>query len=69
MPNFIKLIFTNWKTSLSGTLGAIGAYWLTVPELHTLGVLLVGASPLLIGLFSKDSNVTGGTKPNATPTA
>lgn len=54
----------SWKTTLFGALAAVGAYLQTVQDpawLQTVGKALVVAGPLLLGLFAKDSNVTGGT--------
>lgn len=54
----------NWKTTLAGCLGAIGAYLATCNDpawLPIVGKIVAGGSVLLLGLFAKDSNVTGGT--------
>lgn len=50
----------SWKTTLAGVLAAVGTY-LAANEagvVHTIGQLLVGAGPLLIGLFARDNNVS-----------
>lgn len=55
----------NWKTTISGIAGALGIYLTNSsdPKIHLLGMILTGASLLLTGASAKDSNVTGGTKP------
>lgn len=65
MSTFFTNIFKSWKTSLCGTIAAIGTYWTTLPELHTFGVVLTGLGLFLTGVFAKDGNVTGGTTPSA----
>lgn len=55
----------NWKTTLFGGLTAAGM-GLTQsedPTLKTLGQILVVVGPILMGIFAKDVNVTGGTVP------
>ena len=51
----------SWKTTLFGAVSAVGAYLITVQEpswLPTLGKVLVGLGPMLIGFFARDNNVT-----------
>ena len=60
---------TSWKTTLCGAITALGAYLTSTTDptwLPILGKALVIAGPLLLGFFSKDSNVTGGTVPQPT---
>lgn len=51
----------NWKTTLSGVVAALGQILplLGVPVPVSQALSVVGL--FLMGLFSKDSNVTGGT--------
>ena len=60
----------SWKTTLAGALAALGAYLVTLDGYYAVAgqVLLVGGL-FLGGLVQKDSNVTGGTVPQATPPA
>lgn len=52
----------SWKTTLAGALSALGAYFITLDGYYQIvGQVLVIAGPVLMGLFAKDSNVTGGT--------
>jgi hypothetical protein len=52
----------SWKTTLAGALMALGAYFQTLDGVYTIiGQVLVIGAPILMGLFAKDSNVTGGT--------
>lgn len=54
----------NWKTTLFGALAAAGGGMATQPgTVGTIGQILAILAPLLLGLFAKDSNVTGGTVP------
>jgi hypothetical protein len=69
MSALIAALFTNWKTTLLGFLGAIvlaaQGYFSTQPGAWPY----VGAAIVAIfGLVAKDSNVTGGTKPTPPPT-
>lgn len=59
----------SWKTTVAGALGAVCIYLVGVgPQLpQTRGqwvVFIAGATLAALGLTAKDSNVTGGTKPN-----
>jgi hypothetical protein len=57
---------TNWKTTLGGLITAVGAYLQTVPEptwLATVGKIMIGLGPLLIGFFAKDKNVSNAPNP------
>lgn len=63
---------TSWKTTSFGILTIVGAIvgLIYTPEI-TAPVIMLAATDILIGiglLFSKDSNVTGGTTPS-TPEA
>lgn len=52
----------NWKTTLFGGLTAAGM-GLTQsddPLLKTIGQILIVVGPVLLGIFAKDINVTGG---------
>jgi len=52
----------NWKTTLFGGLTACG-FGLSQSEepiLKTIGQILTVIGPVLLGIFAKDSNVTGG---------
>jgi hypothetical protein len=53
----------NWKTTLFGGITAIGSYLITIDDaiLKTVGQVLVVLGPVLLGIFAKDTNVTGGT--------
>lgn len=54
----------NWKTTVCGLVGAIGAWAATQVDpswLPTVGKILVSLSIAALGFFAKDSNVTGGT--------
>jgi drug/metabolite transporter (DMT)-like permease len=61
----------SWKTTLAGALAALGAYLVTQDGVYKIvGQALVIGAPFLLGLFAKDSNVTGGSvvdAPIATP--
>ena len=52
----------NWKTTLFGAVTACGLGLIQSqdPILHVVGQVLSVIGPILMGLFSKDSNVTGG---------
>lgn len=52
----------NWKTTTFGAITALGTYLATVDDaiFKTVGQILVVLGPVLLGLFAKDSNVTGG---------
>lgn len=52
----------NWKTTLFGALTAAGLGMAQSSEgiVQTIGQILSIISPVLLGLFCKDSNVTGG---------
>jgi hypothetical protein len=72
----IANILKNWKTSLAGlgillaTLGnAIGQYSGGGFANVDLKVLLAGLAGAAAAFSAKDSNVTGGTVPNAVPPA
>ena len=59
----------SWKTTVGGLILAIGGY-LTQQEDSTLkliGGICVVLGPLILGTFSKDNNVHGGTTAQATP--
>lgn len=53
----------NWKTTLFGALTAcgVGLSQTDDPTLKTIGQILSVVSPILLGLFAKDKDVTGGT--------
>lgn len=53
----------NWKTTLFGALIAAGGGLQQVddPTVQLIGKILAFGGPILLGLFAKDSNVTGGT--------
>lgn len=63
----------NWKTTLAGSLGALGVYFSTVPDpkwLQVVGQVLVGLGSFLTGLFAKDFNVSNAQTPGpAAPVA
>ncbi len=52
---------TSWKTLVAGAVGSVGAYLVTVTDpawVHTVGTILVGLSPVLLGLFARDEKVS-----------
>lgn len=52
----------NWKTTLFGCLTAAGAGMSQQPgTIGAIGQVISIAGPILLGVFAKDSNVTGGT--------
>lgn len=53
----------NWKTTLFGAISALGAFLAGTDDAipKVIGQILVVVGPVLMGLFAKDSNVTGGT--------
>ena len=55
----------NWKTTLFGgmTAAGLGLTQSSEPILQTIGQILSVVGPVLLGMFAKDSNVTGGTTP------
>lgn len=52
----------NWKTTVFGGLTAagLGLAQSDDPILKTIGQVLMVIGPVLLGIFAKDSNVTGG---------
>lgn len=55
----------NWQTTVAGIILAVGGS-LQLSEdstLKSVGTILVGAGGLLLGIFAKVYNVTGGTVP------
>ena len=61
MPDFVKKWFVNWATSLLGS-SAGGAMiidgYMSQPK--DWGKIISGILTVLLGLFAKDNNVTGG---------
>lgn len=53
----------NWKTTLFGAITAAGLGMSQSSEaiVQTIGQILAVLGPILLGIFSKDANVTGGT--------
>jgi hypothetical protein len=53
----------NWKTTLFGAITAAGIGMATSADgiVQTIGQILSILGPVLMGIFAKDSNVTGGT--------
>jgi hypothetical protein len=53
----------NWKTTLFGGITAAGMGLATTDDaiLKTIGQILAVLGPVLMGIFAKDANVTGGT--------
>jgi len=51
----------NWKTTVSGVLSAAGVLFPMFGLSAELGQAVTVVGLALLGLFSKDSNVTGGT--------
>jgi hypothetical protein len=53
----------NWKTTLFGAITAAGMGMSQSSEaiVQTIGQILAVLGPILLGIFSKDANVTGGT--------
>lgn len=51
----------SWKTSMAAVIAAIGTAFSTSgnPTLVQIGSVLTPVGTLLLGLFAKDSNVTG----------
>lgn len=59
----------SWKTTLFGAITALGVYLASQPGIYaTIGQVLTIAGPVLLGIFSKDANVTGGTAVDSTIT-
>lgn len=50
----------SWKTTLAGAIAAVGAYLVAneTGAAHTVGQVMVGLGPFLVGLFARDNNVT-----------
>lgn len=50
----------SWKTSVSGSVAALGVYFAnqTDPTLHIIGQVLTAVGTFLTGLFARDNNVT-----------
>ncbi|HOC46176.1 MAG TPA: hypothetical protein PKM26_06195, partial [Syntrophorhabdaceae bacterium] len=59
MPEFIKRWFVNWATSLLGA-SAGGVLILEGLSNDDYSKIIQGVLMLLLGLFAKDSDVTGG---------
>ena len=61
MPDFIKKWIVNWATSLLGSCAGgvliIDGY---TSQPKDWGKIISGVLTILLGLFAKDSNVTGG---------
>lgn len=58
----------SWKTTLFGAVTALGMYLAQQEGLYAVvGQILVVVGPVLMGLFSKDANVTGGSVVEAAP--
>jgi hypothetical protein len=55
----------SWKTTLFGAITAagLGMTQSTDQVIVVIGQILAVIGPVLLGLFAKDSNVTGGTTP------
>jgi hypothetical protein len=54
--------FASWKTTLFGALTALGVYLQSQPgTFGIIGQVLSILGPVLLGVFCKDANVTGGT--------
>lgn len=52
----------NWKTTLFGAITAAGAGMATQPgTIGAIGQIISIVGPLLLGIYAKDGNVTGGT--------
>lgn len=53
----------NWKTTLFGAITAAGLGMSQSSEaiVQTIGQILAVLGPILLGIFSTDANVTGGT--------
>lgn len=51
----------NWKTTVSGLISAAGMIFPAIGLPTELGQAVTVIGLFLIGLFAKDSNVTGGT--------
>lgn len=56
----------SWKTTLFGgvTAAGLGLSQSEDPILKTIGQILAVIGPVLMGIFAKDSNVTGGSVAN-----
>ena len=52
----------SWKTTVAGAVAALGAYFVNLddPIMQLIGQVLVVVGPVLMGMFAKDVNVTGG---------
>lgn len=66
MGTIVGALFTNWKTTLAGALGAVGTFLAT----QTAGWVVVGQvlqalAVFLLGAVAKDSNVSGTGAPPA----
>jgi hypothetical protein len=51
----------SWKTTACGAIGALGAYFIGIPDpewLATVGKIMVGIGSVGVGFFARDNNVT-----------
>lgn len=56
-----KNTMKNWKTTASGALSALGVLFPAIGLPADVGQAISVIGLFLMGIFSKDSNVTGGT--------
>jgi hypothetical protein len=59
----------NWKTTVAGFITAVGVALSQSDDeiLQLIGKALMVIGPIIFGVVAKDSNVTGGSVPQATP--
>ena len=56
----MNFVLKNWKTSATGIIGAVPQI-VTGVQTKNWGLLISGIATVLMGLFAKDGDVTGGT--------
>jgi hypothetical protein len=59
----------SWRTTVAGIITAIGVGFSQSndPTLQLIGKILIVVGPVIFGLVAKDSSVTGGSIPQASP--
>lgn len=52
-------MFSSWRTTLFGAIGAVGIYLITLGEpWHTIGLVLSGLGTVAMGVSARDNKVT-----------